>query len=85
MYDNPKDGHRGTLLRDAIFEEGDTHPGGGDPYPDDPSEEILAAYLYQGHAVAYCCARTGLRPTDARAITGAPDVWLRLPDRDWWT
>jgi hypothetical protein len=26
----------------------------------------------------------GLRLTDARAVTGPPDVWLRLPERDYW-
>ncbi|MDA0631933.1 hypothetical protein OUY22_00775 [Nonomuraea sp. MCN248] len=83
MYDNPKGGHHGTVFRDGVMEEGDTHPGGGGVYPDDPTEEILAAYLYHHHAVAYCCARTSLRLTDARGITGPPDMWLRLPEREW--
>ncbi|WP_049557052.1 ankyrin repeat domain-containing protein [Nonomuraea sp. SBT364] len=83
MYDNPKGGHHGTVFRDGVLEEGDTHPGGGGVYQDDPAEEILATYLYHHHAVAYCCARMGLRLTDAKAITGPPDIWLRLPERDW--
>ncbi|MDP4509632.1 DUF6461 domain-containing protein [Nonomuraea turcica] len=84
MYDNPKGGHHGTAFRDGVMEEGDTHPGAGGAYPDDSAEEILATYLYHHHAVAYCCARIGLRLDDARAITGPPDMWLRLPERDWW-
>ncbi|MEV4291867.1 ankyrin repeat domain-containing protein [Nonomuraea bangladeshensis] len=84
MHDNPKGGHYGTVVRDGVIDEGDDHPGGGGVYPDDPTEEILATYLYNGHAVAYCCARMGLRLTDARAITGPPDMWVRLPERDWW-
>jgi hypothetical protein len=83
MYDNPKGGHHGTVFRDGVMEEGDTHPGGGGVYPDDLTEEILATYLYHHHTVAYCCARMGLRLTDARAIAGPPDMWLRLPERDW--
>jgi len=27
----------------------------------------------------------GLRLPDARAITGPPDGWVQLPDRDWWS
>ncbi|GGP10817.1 ankyrin repeat domain-containing protein [Nonomuraea glycinis] len=84
MYDNPKGGHHGTVFRDGVMEEGDTHPGGGGVYPDDPTEEILATYLYHHHAVAYCCARMSLRLTDTRAITGPPDMWVRLSERDWW-
>lgn len=68
----------------CVLEQWDTHPGGGGVYPDDPTEEILTTYLYHHHPVAYCCARTGLHLTDARAITGPPDMWLRLPERDWW-
>lgn len=84
MYNNPKGGNHGGVIRDGVIKEGDTHPGGGGVYLDDSTEEILATYLYHHHAVAYCCARMGLRPTDARAITGPPDMWLRLPERDWW-
>jgi hypothetical protein len=46
--------------------------------------EILLSYLYLYNAVAYSCAYAGLRLTDARAITGPPDTWLRLPPRDYW-
>lgn len=83
MYDNPKGGHHGAVFRDGVMVEGDTHPGGGGVYPDDPTEKILPTYLYHHHAVAYCCARTNLRLTNAKAITGPPDMWVRLPERDW--
>ncbi|SEP46104.1 hypothetical protein SAMN04489732_110180 [Amycolatopsis saalfeldensis] len=33
---------------------------------------------------AYAFAYAGLRPTDPRPVTGPADVWLRLPDRDYW-
>ncbi|MEV5413060.1 hypothetical protein AB0K60_30015 [Thermopolyspora sp. NPDC052614] len=49
-----------------------------------PAEEILAVYLYRGEAVAYCCAGAGLRLTDARAFTGSPDLWVKLPEMDLW-
>jgi hypothetical protein len=35
--------------------------------------------------LAYCFAYAGLRPVDTRAVSGPPDVWLRLPDRDYWS
>jgi hypothetical protein len=83
MYANPKSGNQGSVLCDGVVVGWDLHPGGG-AGADDSAEEVLASYLYQHNAVAYCCAYAGVRPTDARAITGPPDVWLRLPDRDHW-
>jgi hypothetical protein len=77
LYANPKSGNQGSIARDGVIEGWDLHPGGG-PYPDDPPEEILASYLYRGDAVAYACAYAGLRLTDARAVTGPADRWLRL-------
>ena len=44
---------------------------------------MLLAELYLDEPVAYCCAYAGLRLTDNRAFT-APDLWLRLPERDYW-
>lgn len=44
----------------------------------------IARVLYPHNAVACSCAYTALRLTDARAITGPPDTWLRLPPRDYW-
>ncbi|MEW1842942.1 hypothetical protein AB0392_33800 [Nonomuraea angiospora] len=85
MYANPKSGNQGRVTRDGDFTAWDTHPGGGYVASDEPSDEILAAYLYHGHALAYCCAGAGLRLTDARPIIGPPDTWLRLPDRDYWS
>jgi hypothetical protein len=51
---------------------------------DDRAEEILRTYLYQGRAVAYCCAYVDLRPIGARPFTGQPDLWAHLPARDYW-
>jgi hypothetical protein len=84
MYANPKSGNQGSITRDGVTIGWDLHPG-GDVYASASSNEVLMAYLYQGRAVAYCCAFAGLRLTDARAVTGPPDVWLRLPERDYWT
>jgi hypothetical protein len=42
---------------------------GGDPADDESAREVL---------LAYACAYPGLCPTDARAVLGPPDVWLRL-------
>ncbi|MGJ6965943.1 ankyrin repeat domain-containing protein [Streptosporangium sp. G11] len=81
MYNNPKGGVHGSVVRDGVLEEGDTHPGGG-VYGDEPAEKVLAAYLYRHQPVAHCCAGAGLRLLDARAIVGPPDMWLRLPDQD---
>ncbi|MGW1682659.1 ankyrin repeat domain-containing protein [Saccharopolyspora sp. NPDC002376] len=83
LYANAKSGNQGSIARDGVIEGWDLHPG-GDPFPDDPAEEVLATYLYQHNAVAYCCAYAGLRLTDSRAINGKPDRWLRLPERDHW-
>lgn len=84
MYANPKSGNQGSIIRDGITEGWDLHPGGGWSAADDPAEEILRTYLYRHKAVAYCCAYAGLKPTDARAFTGPPDLWVQLPVRDYW-
>ncbi|MFB4271460.1 ankyrin repeat domain-containing protein [Nonomuraea sp. GTA35] len=85
MFANPKSGNQGAVARDGVIEEWDTHPGGGSVSAAASTQEILTTYLYHGHAVAYCFAGAGLRPTDARSLTDQPDVWLRLPERDWWS
>ncbi|MEU8382293.1 ankyrin repeat domain-containing protein [Streptosporangium sp. NPDC048865] len=82
VFANPKSGNQGAVSRDGALEDSDTHPGGGDAGGHLTADEILAEYLYQGEAVAYCCAAAGLRPTDARAVAGPPDLWLRLPEQD---
>ncbi|MER6177944.1 ankyrin repeat domain-containing protein [Streptosporangium sp. NPDC001681] len=82
MFANPKSGCQGAVSRDGVLEDSDTHPGGGDAGGHLTADEILAEYLYQGQAEAYCCAAAGLRPPDARAVVGPPDLWLRLPERD---
>ncbi|MEU5431897.1 ankyrin repeat domain-containing protein [Streptomyces sp. NPDC020719] len=84
LYANPKSGNQGSIARNGAIEGWDLHPGGG-PYEDDTAEEVLAAYLYQHNAVAFSCAFAGLRLADARAVTGPPDLWVRLPPRDYWS
>ncbi|MGW0804105.1 ankyrin repeat domain-containing protein [Nonomuraea sp. NPDC002799] len=79
MYANPKSGNQGSMTRDGVIEEWDDHPGGGSVSPGNTAEEILTIYLYDGEALADRCAGAGLRLTDARAITGPPDLWLKLP------
>lgn len=83
LYANPKSGNQGSIARDGAMEGWDLHPG-GEPDEDDSAQEVLASYLYRHSAVAYSCAYVGLRLTDARAVTGPPDIWLKLPHRDYW-
>jgi hypothetical protein len=45
--------------------------------------EILLGYLYQDNPMACARAYAGLRLIDARAITGPPGAWLRIPVRDY--
>ncbi|MFG3351658.1 ankyrin repeat domain-containing protein [Streptomyces sp. NPDC048001] len=84
LYANPKSGNQGSIARHGTIEDSDLHPGGG-PDENDTAEQVLASYLYQHNAVAYACAFVGLRPTDRRAVTGPPDVWVELPRRDYWS
>jgi hypothetical protein len=82
LYANPKSGPQGSVYRDGVMDGWDLSPGSA-PALDDSPWEILLAYLYRDNPMAYACAYTGLRLTDARAITGPPDAWLRLPARDY--
>ncbi|MFG1611057.1 hypothetical protein [Actinoplanes sp. NPDC049265] len=77
---NPKSGNQGALSVDGTLVGWDLHPGGADAFPDDDADEVLRAYLFVGHPLAYCCARAGPAAVDARAFTGPPDLWLRLPE-----
>ncbi|SNS24376.1 Ankyrin repeat-containing protein [Streptosporangium subroseum] len=83
LFDNAASGSQGSIIRDGEIVGWDLHPGGA-PWEDDGPKEVLFSYLYQYNPVAYSYAYAGLRPTDARAVTGPPDVWLRLPERDYW-
>ncbi|MBB5077492.1 ankyrin repeat domain-containing protein [Nonomuraea endophytica] len=85
LYANPKSGNQGSAAVDGDIVEWDTHPGGGDTDESEPTEEILQAYLLQGHAEAELCFRAGLLPADSRSITGTPDLWVKLPDGDHWS
>lgn len=80
MYANPASGNQGSIVRDGAIVGWDLHPG-GDP---DQEGDVLLSYLYQHHPLAYCFAYPGLRPLDARAVSGPPDAWVRLPDGDYW-
>uniref|UniRef100_A0AAU2JVV0 Ankyrin repeat domain-containing protein n=1 Tax=Streptomyces sp. NBC_00049 TaxID=2903617 RepID=A0AAU2JVV0_9ACTN len=81
LYANPKSGNQGSIVRDGTVEGSDLHPGGG-PDLDDTPGDVLTAYLYRHSPVAYACAFAGLRPADARAVVGNPDLWVELPRRD---
>ncbi|MGW1886899.1 ankyrin repeat domain-containing protein [Streptomyces sp. NPDC001970] len=83
LYANPKSGDQGSIARDGAMEDWDLRPGGG-PGEGDTAEEVLASYLYQHNAVAFSCSFAGLRMTDARAVIGPPDLWVQLPQRDYW-
>lgn len=83
VYSNPKSGNQGTIVRDGVVEGSDLHPGGA-PYADSSALEVLLSYLHLGNAAAYACAYAALRPVDARSITGPPDRWAVLPERDYW-
>ncbi|MFI6483215.1 ankyrin repeat domain-containing protein [Nonomuraea sp. NPDC050663] len=79
-YSNPKSGHQWREYLDGEYVASD-----GVRLDETTSADwILWEFLYFVQPVAFGCARAGLRPTDDRAIAGEPDVWLRLPDLDWW-
>ncbi|BAJ32748.1 MULTISPECIES: ankyrin repeat domain-containing protein [Kitasatospora] len=83
LYANPKSGNQGATVRDGAVEGWDLHPGGG-PNPRTAPGQVLADYLHRGRPVAQACAFAGLRPVDARAVTGPFDLVVRLPDLDYW-
>jgi hypothetical protein len=80
MYANPKSGNQGSITCDGEVVGWDLHPGGG---PDE-DDAVLMSYLYRHRALAYCFAYADLRPTDNRAVVGPPDIWIRLPEGDYW-
>ncbi|MBA2809582.1 ankyrin repeat domain-containing protein [Streptomyces sp. KM273126] len=83
LYANPKSGNQGSIARDGSIEGSARHTCGG-PYEGNTAEEVLASYLYQYNPVAFSCSFVGLRLTDARAVIGPPDLWVQLPQRDYW-
>jgi hypothetical protein len=85
FYGNPKSGNQGSACRDAVMAGWDLHPGGGEVAADASADEVLVEYLFQDQPVGYACAYAGLRPIDARAVTGPPDGWFRLPPGDYWS
>ncbi|MEV5321469.1 ankyrin repeat domain-containing protein [Streptomyces sp. NPDC052687] len=84
LYANAKSGNQGSVARDGVIEGWDLSPGGA-PGPESTSEEVLLSYVHRYNAVSYSCAYAGLRPADARAVVGPPDVWVKLPRRDYWS
>lgn len=80
MYANPASGNQGSIVRDGEVVGWDPSPGG------EPGEDgdVLLSYPYQHKALAFCLAHVGLRPVDNRAVVGPPDVWIRLPEGDYW-
>lgn len=83
LYANPKSGNQGRIYRDGENDGWDLHPGGG-PYPEETPAEVLFSYAHHYSAVTFCLAYSGLRPTDTRPVTGPPDAWVKLPERDYW-
>jgi hypothetical protein len=87
LFANPKSGDQGSITRDGVIEGWDLLVGGGlhpdDDEPADTPEDVLAAYLYRLNAVAYACAYAGLRLTDARAVTGPPELWVSVAEAVW--
>jgi hypothetical protein len=83
VYANPKSGNQGSIFTDGTITGWDLHPGGS-PWEDATSHEVLLSYLYRSNAAAYACGYVGLCPPNARPVTGPPDAWVLLPDRDYW-
>jgi len=84
MYANPKSGNQGSRFRDGMTVGWDLSPGSSWSAADDPPEDILLTYLYQGRPLARCYAQAGIRPRETHPPDDAPDFWVRLPDRDYW-
>ncbi len=83
LYANPKSGNQGSIYRDGVPIAGDLHPG-GPPWETDDAGRVPLSYLYAHRAAMYSCGYVGLRPPDARCVTGPADRWVLLPDRDYW-
>ncbi|GIE29487.1 hypothetical protein Ait01nite_025320 [Actinoplanes italicus] len=83
LYANPKSGNQGSVYRDGKVIKWDLHPG-GEAWDSDGGELVLLSHLYRHRAPAFACGFAGLRPADARCITGPADQWVLLPDRNYW-
>lgn len=78
MFANPKSGNQGSITRNGEVLGWDVHPG-GEVRESDDADAVLLGYLYQYHPLAFCHAYVGLAPTDSRAISGPPDLVIRMP------
>ncbi|MFI6071364.1 ankyrin repeat domain-containing protein [Actinoplanes sp. NPDC051343] len=79
MSVDPRGGCQGIAFHHGHLVAADLSPGSGDAGQDDTGSEVLRAYLYYGHPVAYCCDAAGLSPEDQRPFIGPPTKLLRLP------
>lgn len=85
MYANPAQGSQGSVIRNGITEEWDLTPGGPDYSPGIPADMILRRTCTATTLSRTAAPYAGVRPHDARAFLGPPDMWVRLPDGDYWT
>ncbi len=83
VYGNPKSGNQGSVFSGGEIKGWDLHPGGS-PWEDATSDDVLLSYLYRHNPAAYACGYVGLRPMDARPVTGPLDAWVLLPERGYW-
>jgi hypothetical protein len=79
MAVDPKSGCQGIAFHHGHLVGSELSPGSGDAGAEDSGSEVLRAYLYYGHPVAYCCDAAGLTPENQRPFTGPPTKLLRLP------
>jgi hypothetical protein len=82
MSTDPKNGTQGITFHHGHPTGFDLRPGSGWCDPEDTGPEVLRAYLYRDHPVAYCCDAAGLTPESPQPFTGPPAKLLRLPPID---
>ncbi|GAA4224602.1 hypothetical protein GCM10022254_04430 [Actinomadura meridiana] len=82
LYANPKSGDQGCISENGATTAWDLSPG----YPGSAAtpRDVLVGYVTPHNAIAHCFVYAGLEPRDARSVEGPPDIWMRLPELDWW-